>query len=347
MRIGIFHATLPDPGRKPGGVDVHVHRLAEHLLDAGHYVRVISASSPPAGARYDHVPPPFVRLWSRLVTRLFVAPLTLNRLDTSDLDVLHLHGDDWFFVRRGVPTVRTLHGRASHEARAATKSSNRALNWMTVPLEHLAVRLATATYSVSPDSIAEGCLPCGVDIEPSPAGPDERARAILFVGTWDGRKRGRDLWRSFVEEVRPTDDGAELWMVSDACEPADGVVWFDRPSDVQLKELFRRAAIFCLPSSYEGLGIPYLEAMGAGAVAVATPNPGARFVLAEGRFGVLVDLEALGSTLVDLLGDDGRRGALAEAGLGRAREFSWPRVVADHEEAYERAIERFSERRRS
>jgi phosphatidyl-myo-inositol alpha-mannosyltransferase len=31
-------------------------------------------------------------------------------------DVLHLHGDDWFYLRRTLPTVHTLHGSALRDS---------------------------------------------------------------------------------------------------------------------------------------------------------------------------------------------------------------------------------------
>ena len=35
MRILMYSSRLPEPGRKPGGVDVFVHRLALALVEPG------------------------------------------------------------------------------------------------------------------------------------------------------------------------------------------------------------------------------------------------------------------------------------------------------------------------
>lgn len=87
--------------------------------------------------------------------------------------------------------------------------------------------------------------------------------------------------------------------------------------------------------------MPYLEAMTHGLPVVATPNPGAQFVL-HGGAGVLTADVNLGRTLSALLEDEGSRARLATAGRARAMDFSWERVLTEHETAYERAIGAFS-----
>ncbi len=56
------------------------------------------------------------------LARISAVPVLLNRADTSGLDLLHLHGDDWFYVRRRLPTIRTFHGYAPYEARYGTRA---------------------------------------------------------------------------------------------------------------------------------------------------------------------------------------------------------------------------------
>jgi glycosyltransferase involved in cell wall biosynthesis len=161
----------------------------------------------------------------------------------------------------------------------------------------------------------------------------------MFVGTWAGRKRGALLHRLFTQEIRREIPDAELWMVSDHCQSADGVKWIKTPSDAELSERLSQAWCFCLPSSYEGFGIPYLEAMAHGVPVVASPNPGARALLEEGRSGVLAEDHELGLRLLEVLRDSDRRVALAAEGRRRAAEYSWDRSIERHERAYERAIE--------
>ena len=80
--------------------------------------------------------------------------------------------------------------------------------------------------------------------------------------------------------------------------------------------------------------------MAAGVPVVATPNVGARFVTDDGRTGVLVEPEGLGPAIVDLLLDEARRAALADAGRRRAGAFGLVRVVDAYEHVYRAGLAR-------
>lgn len=340
----MYHCKVPLPGRKPGGVEVFVHRLANVLAGRGHEVTVLTFSERPPDADYAVMRlRPHVSEESKIL-RQYVAPWLLNLRSFDGFDVMHTHGDDWFWLRRPVPSVRTFHGSALNEARSARTLRRRIDQSLVFGLELLARSHATAAYAVGPDAQAiyatDGVLATGIDLPVRPPAPAERP-TILFVGTWGGRKRGALLHRVFTEEVRPRHPEAELWMVADHCEPAAGVVWHANPTDAELRELYRRAWVFSLPSRYEGFGIPYLEGMANGLPVVATPNSGASMLLAGGA-GVLVEPdEDLGPTLAGLLADPARRAELGEAGRRRAERYAWPRVAERYEAVYREAISRW------
>jgi phosphatidylinositol alpha-mannosyltransferase len=347
MRIAMYNARLPVPGRKPGGVEVYVHRLASALVAGGHdvivhaYVAPVDATVP---YRVRRLRPR--RLGTSKVGRQYVGPWLMNVQRLQDCDVLHLHGDDWFFVRRDVPTVRTFHGSALFEAVTASTPRRRIDQLVVFGLEQLSRGLATASFGVGPDSELlvgrDGTLASGIDLPEDAAASRSAAPSILFVGTWAGRKRGALLWRAFRDVVRPAVPRAELWMVSDHCEPADGVRWHPHVSDTELRELYRGAWVFCLPSAYEGFGLPYLEAMSYGVPVVSTPNFGALSVL-EGA-GRLVATTDVGRALVELLQRPDLRDELSRQGRARAGRFAWSRVVEQHERAYLLATDRWSQR---
>lgn len=348
LRIAMYSSSLAQPGRKPGGVDVLINHLANTLTERGHHVTIWSYSPRPAGALYGHVQllPPGTA--TRQLARILVAPVRLNRVSFGDAQIVHLHGDDWFYVRRRLPTVRTLYGSALYEMRHATRARRMLSQAALVPLEVLACRLATDAYGMIPGDgpvhRLRGYLPGAAAADGGPPSGRSTRPSVLFVGTWKGRKRGSLLRDEFVRHVLPVHPDAELWCVSDFCEESESVRWIQTPTDDELEQLYRRAWVFCLPSHYEGFGLPYVEAMAHGVPVVATPNPGARFLTREGRDGLLVADTVLGGTLAALLSDAERRATLADAGRRRATEFTWERSAERHEAAYRTAIERFGSR---
>lgn len=346
MRIALYHTTLPHPNRKPGGVEMAVHRLANALDGLGNTVTVFSLTAAPETKRYDHkqlLPDYPVAHESRLV-RLLGIPLFLNRLSFDDHDVLHLHGDDWFFVSRGIPTVRTFHGSAWEEAQSADSWIRAVEQYCIYPLEHLSNRIATLSAAVGPRTAhiydTEHLVDNGVDLDCFRPGTKTESPSILFVGTWTGRKRGRFLFKTFVDEVLPRVPEATLYMVVDRCPDHNQVVQVDRPTDEELAALYRRAWIFAYPSIYEGFGIPYIEAMASGTAVLCSPNAGAKYVLDDYSCAAVSQDDAFGSTLVNLLQNADRRRDLVERGLQQAQSFSWTTVAKQHESLYRRAVDR-------
>ena len=348
MRIGLFSSSLPQGGRKIGGVELFVHRLGNALTDRGHDVVVHTfARAAPPDARYVLRRVGDAWVAESIPGRFGLGPMILNRLNDRALEVLNLHGDDWFFLRRVMPTVRTFHGSALRELQSATSFRHRALQAMVFPGELLASRLATASYTVCAGMPGgyrlAGTLPQGGGLFPEMVGlpadlPPFPEPTVLFVGTWEGRKRGRMLRDVFEAETLRSHPNAKLLMVSDRCEESEHVRWVVNPDDRALSELYARSWLFCLPSTYEGFGQPYVEAMAHGTPVLATPNPGIDYVSSGGRFAAVVGDDALGREMSTLLFDDGRRRELSRRGLGRAADFGWERSCEAHERAFQAAI---------
>jgi len=100
--------------------------------------------------------------------------------------------------------------------------------------------------------------------------------------------------------------------------------------------MYRSHWLLCSTSSYEGFGVPYVEALASGLPVVTTPNDGAREVLRDGKLGVLADPADLARALVRLLGDEARRGDLARFGIEASRRYAIDVIAAEYEEMYRR-----------
>ena len=337
LRIAMISYYLPSESKI--GVGYQVHALADELVRRGHHVDVFSPCAPVERALYGHIHLPL-----RGSLRTFRFASVMRRQDLSSYDVLHAHGEDYWMWRRRVPVhVRTLHGSCFEEAIHIRGAGEKLRMVMLGFTEVLASFVADRTVLISPQTRrwtpwVRTVIPNGVDA--ARFAPDESARSrqptVLFVGTWHQRKRGAELAYIFAQEVRPRVPGARLRMVTQDApvQLPVGVEALGRLSDEQLADEYRAAWAFCLPSAYEGFGIPYAEAMMAGLPVIATPNVGARYVTGDGRYGVLADLDTIGRELVAVLRVPGVREGLTAASLERAKEFDLRSVADRYERVY-------------
>jgi glycosyltransferase involved in cell wall biosynthesis len=93
--------------------------------------------------------------------------------------------------------------------------------------------------------------------------------------------------------------------------------------DALLPGLYAGAAAFALPSSYEGFGLPVLEAMAAGTPVVAAAVGALPETCGDAAVLVEPDGETFAAALAALLGDDAELERLRAAGLARAAGFTW------------------------
>ncbi len=102
-----------------------------------------------------------------------------------------------------------------------------------------------------------------------------------------------------------------------------------------LPELYRGATTFLCTSSYEGFGLPLVEAMASGVPVVSYANSSLKEVV--GDAGVLVsdgDVAAMIDATRALLDEPARRRDLRDAGLARARAFSWDTCASAYADVF-------------
>lgn len=118
------------------------------------------------------------------------------------------------------------------------------------------------------------------------------------------------------------------------------------PEDV--RDQYRRASVFCLPSAQETSPLTIGEAMAAGVPVVGTRVGGVPYLVDDGVTGHVVepgDVEALATSLAGILGDPARQREMGTAARARAeRDFRVEVAAGRLSAAYERLGEEFARR---
>jgi phosphatidyl-myo-inositol alpha-mannosyltransferase len=342
MNIAVFSYGLPVVGEKRGGIERVAHELAQELARRGHNVEVWTHDPKPEGAAYE------VRLlpWKRFASSWVGRRLTMGYLGNvlallpryDGADSVVAIGDSLLLPLLGKPLIRVMAGSALGEALHAGSPWRFVMQTGVYLQELLSALTQRGCVGISRNTrrynpFVRKVIPLGVDTSAFFPSPLEKTKepSVLFVGAMDGRKRGRELVEWFTNHVRTRHPSATLVMVSRPGPRAEGVTYHTGVADAELAAMYRRAWVYASPSTYEGFGLPYLEALASGTPVVATPNPGSREVLCEGQYGCLVNDAEFGATVAELLSDAEARALLAARGLERARELSLAAMVDGYE----------------
>jgi phosphatidylinositol alpha-mannosyltransferase len=341
-RIAVLSYGLPRSGAKRGGIEQVAHSVARALVHRGHRVTVFTYDPAPSDADYDVRALPcrrFAMTWlGRRLTMGYLGNLLLSAASYAEFEVIIAHGDSLLLPMHRKPVIRVMHGCALEEAQSATSIGRAVLQAGVYVQELLTAALQRGTVGVSANSrrlnpFVRRVIPNGVDRSLFVPDPSARTQqpSILFVGALRGRKRGSRLLESFEREIRPAFPTAELHMVAEPGPPTAGVTYHTGIATEALVRLYQQSWIYASPSTYEGFGLPYLEAMACGIPVVATPNPGSREVLDHGRCGALVQNAQFGAEIIRLLKDPERRRRLSECGLARAADYDLGTSVLAYE----------------
>jgi alpha-1,3-rhamnosyl/mannosyltransferase len=116
----------------------------------------------------------------------------------------------------------------------------------------------------------------------------------------------------------------------------DRIKALGRVSDDDLKYLYNACLAFVLPSKTEGFGLTALEAAACGAPVICSDIPTLREVMGQGAEFFDPDNE---NNMFDVINesvrDPRRLEDLANAGLSRARHFSWKQAAEETIKVYE------------
>jgi glycosyltransferase involved in cell wall biosynthesis len=102
---------------------------------------------------------------------------------------------------------------------------------------------------------------------------------------------------------------------------------FQNVPEEQLAALIAGATAFCLPSSFEGFGLPALEALACGVPAIVSNGGALPEVVADAGLIVEPAVEAIEQALAAIIADDVLARKLATQGRARAEMFTWDKMI--------------------
>lgn len=164
-----------------------------------------------------------------------------------------------------------------------------------------------------------------------PSGP-----VILTVGRWAAAERykGTDVLIEVLARLRATipglhlvavgsgDDLPRLRRIAAERQVADQVHFLENLSQQELAACYANADVFALPSTGEGFGLVFLEAMAFAKPVVGVDAGGSRDLIRDGTNGLLIppnDIDRLAQGLGRLLQDEPLRRRLGECGAAMVR----------------------------
>ncbi len=355
IRIGM---VCPYGWDTPGGVQTHIRDLADHLIEEGHYVSVLTPVSDDSIQSANYVVnagKPISIPVNGSVAKILFGPVASSRakqwIASEDFDLLHLH-------EPAIPSLSLLACSAAEGPLVGTfhvstqkKKAIYAIGPILEPIvEKLTARIAVSELARSTlkdhfdtDAVV---IPNGIDgqryanakISENYSG----GHTVGFIGRFEESRKGLQVLidslaivSRFIPDV--------TYLVAGPGESEDFLKRLNPQLRSRIKFLglltneekmsfLKTVQIYVAPNTgSESFGIILTEALSAGTAVVASDIPAFKAVLENGAAGDLFingDSADLAKVLVALLRDDDRRKKLAENGKLSAQKYDW-QVVAE------------------
>lgn len=193
-------------------------------------------------------------------------------------------------------------------------------------------------------------LASSFDIMPPPAEQTIfKDPSFLFVGNRWHYKNFAFLVRVFAKASKSNprirlrivgapltkEERSQIYLLGIA-DTVDATVY---PDERQLVSLYRSSVALVYPSLHEGFGLPPLEAMACGTLAITSNTTSLPEVM--GDSGIMLDPTREADwveCILKIANGGGDRDLMIERGQERARMFSWKKTVEQHLEVYRRLV---------
>ncbi len=180
---------------------------------------------------------------------------------------------------------------------------------------------------------------------------------VLYLGGFQRRKNVRHLLAAWTWARSGLPEGYQLVIAGRLPPHPDGRLFHDLPAiavrhgiresvrfigavdEADKPALYQGAACFVFPSSYEGFGLPPLEAMACGVPVVTTGTGSLGEVVGDAAYLVSdpTDARKLGAAIISVIVDTELASDLRARGLKQAALFSWEQTARETVRIYQRA----------
>jgi phosphatidylinositol alpha-mannosyltransferase len=365
IRIGM---VCPYGWDTPGGVQSHIRDLAEHLIEEGHYVSVLTPISDDSVKHEDYVVnagKPISIPVNGSVARVLFGPIASSRakqwIASGDFDLLHLH-------EPAIPSLSLLACSAAEGPLVGTfhvstpkKKAIYAIGPILEPIvEKLNARIAVSELARSTlkdhfdtDAVV---IPNGIDGQRYASAKVNseysNGHTVGFIGRIEESRKGLQVLidslsivARFIPDVQflvagPGDSNEFTKKLNPQLKSR--IKFLGLLSNEEKERFLKSIQIYVAPNTgSESFGIILTEALSAGTAVVASDIPAFKAVLENGEAGELFkneDSADLAKALVALLRDDDKRKRLGENGRLSAQKYDWQVVAEQIENVYEMAI---------
>lgn len=176
---------------------------------------------------------------------------------------------------------------------------------------------------------------CNFDIQKYPA---TKKKQFIFVGSREGYKNFPNACLAFEKTLKRQPEcylaivgsppsSKELIMVE---KFKSQIIWVNYPSQKTLKEFYAESLGLLYVSTYEGFGMPLLEAMSQGCVPIAGIHSSIPEVL--GDAGIMVNVEdsaEISGAMLKCLNKPQFLDQLVQKGLMHSQNFTWNRAAEE------------------
>lgn len=317
----------------------------------------------PSQVTWIRLPRPELGRWSGFLTHQALLPVVLAR---ERADLYHAPGLVAAFSVPGLswhiplPLVLTLHDFLPWHVPELFNDKRINRWWYGWQLQRArrAERLICVSHATRQDALhflgvaSRRCvtIPEGVDREmfyPAPAGPAQPPFILFVGGDFPNKNRSMAL-AAFARLTQETGLPHRLVLVGQDRRPdaelaqrfpgldLKRVQRLPQVSREDLAQLYRQADAFLFPSTYEGFGLPVLEAMASGTPVIASNASSVPEVAGDAALLLdPADVAQWARAVAQVLGDESLRQRLVAAGLRRAGQFTWEAMALQTLAVYE------------